>query len=249
VDLNKQLANLKSWFNSSVQEKILHLSIHEEAFKKNGEPGYGPVEAEVLFAYVASRQPAQIFQIGCGVSTAVCLLAAEFAGYKPAITCVEPYPTQFLREMGAQGKVRLIREKAQNLRMSELENLDPGAFFFVDSTHSLGPAGEVSKIILEMLPILKKGSHAHFHDILFPFDYARDILTSALFFPHESTLLHGFLCGNARFRILCSLSMLHYGRQEELRKLLPRYEPAGDLDGLETKPGHFPSSTYLEVFA
>ncbi|NBS71509.1 hypothetical protein EBT31_21755, partial [bacterium] len=114
VDLNKQLANLKSWFNSSVQEKILHLSIHEEACKKNGEPGYGPVEAEVLFAYVASRQPAQIFQIGCGVSTAVCLLAAEFAGYKPAITCVEPYPTQFLREMGAQGKVRLIREKGKN---------------------------------------------------------------------------------------------------------------------------------------
>ncbi|HSQ03114.1 MAG TPA: hypothetical protein VLN59_03700, partial [Burkholderiales bacterium] len=121
--------------------------------------------------------------------------------------------------------------------------------FFVDSTHTLGPAGEVSRIILEMLPRLKAGAWVHFHDILFPYDYDRHILSESLFFQHESALLHGFLVGNQHYAIKASLSMLHYRKPRELATLLPRYTPAGNDEGLHIRAGHFPSSTYLSVVA
>ena len=114
---------------------------------------------------------------------------------------------------------------------------------------ALGPAGEVSRIILEMLPRLKAGARVHFHDILFPFDYPRDILRQELFFAHESVLLQGFLTLNSRFSILASCSMLHYGAQGEFKALLANYLPAPIDAGLSIAGGHFPSSTYLQVTA
>ena len=69
------------------------------------------MEADVLFAFVASQRPANIFQIGCGVSTALCLAAARFAGYTPRITCVEPYPTALLSRLAAEGRVELIHAR------------------------------------------------------------------------------------------------------------------------------------------
>ena len=44
----------------------------------------------------------RIVQVGCGVSTAVMLLAAEEAGYRPELVCVEPFPTAFLGRLAAK---------------------------------------------------------------------------------------------------------------------------------------------------
>jgi hypothetical protein len=59
----------------------------------------------------------------------------------------------------------------------------------------------------------------HFHDIYFPYDYARDTLDGDMLFPQESGLLYAFLAGNPRFRIEASLSMIHYARPDELKRL------------------------------
>src|SRR5215472_187954 len=104
---------------------------------------------------------------------------------------------------------------AQSVDLATIDELGPDSLFFVDSTHSLGPGGEVSRIILEMLPRLKPGASVHFHDITFPYDYARDVLET-LFFGHESVLLHAFLAFNSRFRVLAALSLLHYAAPERL---------------------------------
>ena len=130
-----------------------------------------------------------------------------------------------------------------------IRSLGDDLLFFVDSTHTLGPAGEVSRIVLEMLPCLKPGAHVHFHDITFPYDYDRHTLDSALVFPHESVLLHAFLAYNSRFALSASLAMLHYAAPAELVAALPNYRPAGNDEGLETTPGHFPSAAYLQVTA
>lgn len=222
-------------------------SILDRAAAMNGDMGYGPIEADFLFAFVATRKPRQIVQIGCGVSTAVCLLAAEYAGYKPDIVCIEPWPTKFLLAEAATGRIRLIKEHVQCLDIGFMEELSDDTFFFVDSSHTLGPAGEVSRIILEMLPRLKPGATVHFHDIRFPYDYDPTILDTTIFFWHESILLHAFLAGNDSFRILASFSMLNHACAEQLPEFLPNYSPASLADGLKTSEGHFPSSTYLEV--
>jgi hypothetical protein len=246
-EIEGQVAFARSCCLPEIVKGIDAKNVYSEACKRNGEIGFGPMEAEFLFAFVASQKPAQIFQIGSGVSTAVCQLAAEFAGYCPEIICVEPYPTQFLVQESAAGRIRLIKEKAQSVKWDVIDALGSNLLFFVDSTHTLGPAGEVSRIILEMLPRLKPGARAHFHDITFPYDYGRDLLNGALFFWHESVLLHAFLAGNARFRILAALSMLHYDAPNVLRDLLPHYQPASNDEGLNVGEGHFPCSAYLQV--
>ena len=59
----------------------------------NGSPrGDDEVEAEFLYCFIRAQRPKRIVQIGCGVSTAVCLLAARDEGYSPRIICIEPYP-------------------------------------------------------------------------------------------------------------------------------------------------------------
>jgi hypothetical protein len=242
-----QLTFVGNCLTPDVVAHLITTDVYAAACRDNGSPGYGRVEADILFAYIANHKPAEIFQIGCGVSTALCVAAARYAGYSPRITCIEPFPTPLLIRLAEQGSIRLERIRAQLIDLSSIEALSADVLFFVDSSHTLGPAGEVSRIVLEMLPRLKKGAVIHFHDILFPYDYAPDILKDALFFQHESVLLHAFMTYNARFSILASCSMLHYGAQQALRTLLPNYSPAQHDCGLLAGAGHFPSATYIRV--
>jgi hypothetical protein len=245
--LESQIESFQQCFPPSRATAETGFAIHGRACVRNGEAGYGPVEADVLHAFMTKHRPQRIVQIGCGVSTAVMLDAAAAIGDAPNVTCVEPYPTRFLRELAAGGKIALFPHKVQD-RIADVQALVRECdFLFVDSTHTLGPAGEVTRIILELLPHLPKEGWAHFHDITFPYDYGRRVLSSELFFAHETSLLLAFLTLNSRFRIAMSLSMLHHASSQTIQAAIPDYRPAANDDGLEAAPGHFPSATYLCV--
>jgi hypothetical protein len=227
---------------------LKRFEIHELAVKMNGsDQGYGEVEADFLYCFVRSKRPRQILQIGCGVSTAVCLLAARDEGYVPQITCVEPYPTTFLRQESESGRIILVPRKIEDVGIDAISRLEDGDLFFVDSSHALAPAGEVNLIILEMLPRLPAGVYAHFHDIYFPYDYGTYTLSSALFFSHETPLLYAFLLMNCRFEVAASLSMLHHNRLNDLVRIFPDMNPREFDFGLTKKAGHFPSSIFLRT--
>jgi Methyltransferase domain len=242
ADCDEQLVFLRLVMASNIPETI---SVYERACQDNGAAGYGPIEAELLLHYIVRHQPKSIIQVGAGVSTAVILRGADIARYHPAITCIDPFPTKFLKRGACERRISLLDEPAEEVDLNILHQLDAGDFLFIDSTHTLGPAGEVTRLILEWLPRLKVGVHVHFHDITFPYDYPPDIVKGALFFQHETSLLHAFLCMNGSFKILCSLSMLHHDRQSDLIAIFPRYRPCHNEDGIATRFGHFPSAIYL----
>jgi hypothetical protein len=244
---DEQLAFVRGAVTPEVAKYLAEHDVRAEAAKENGELGYGPVEAQMLFAFVATRRPQRIVQIGCGVSTAICIAAGKFAGYRPEITCVEPYPTNYLKSAAERGDIRLINRPVEDIGLDFFSHLADGDLFFVDSTHTLGPAGEVTRIIVEMLPRLSAGVYVHFHDIFFPYDYTPWILTDAMFFWHESPLLHAFLCMNRGFTVRASLSLLHHERQAGLQEAFPRYRPMPMTHGLMGGDGDFPSSIYLQA--
>ena len=227
---------------------LREFEVHRRAVRMNGsDEGYGEVEADFLYCFVRTFRPKQIVQIGCGVSTAVCLLAAQDEGYTPRIKCIEPYPTEFLKRENEAGKIELIAQRVEEVGSECAGWIDPGDLFFVDSSHTLAPAGEVNLVILEMLPRLANGAYAHFHDIHFPYDYGPDTLSSALFFPHETALLYAFLTLNDRFEIAASLAMLHHLRLDDLVRFFPSIKPRPFDQGLRIGDGHYPSSIYLRV--
>jgi len=249
VDVDVQLAFVGGLVTPPVRERLERSNVHAEACAENGEPGYGRVEADVLYAFVRTTKPRRIVQIGCGVSTAVALAAAKDAGYRPALLAVDPFPTGALKRLAAAGDIQLLARPVEALGWEPLLALGEGDLFFVDSTHTLGPAGEVTRIVLEMLPRLDTGVVVHFHDIYFPYDYPTDLLDGALFFSHESPLLHAFLVNNDRFEILASLAMLHHQRPVPLAGVVRSYEPRPMTHGLSAGQGHFPSALYMKVRA
>jgi predicted O-methyltransferase YrrM len=243
----EQVAFVEACCNRSIIEKLGHSNVFELACEENGAAGFGPIEADFLYCFIRTHRPARIVQIGSGVSTAVILAAASDADYRPELKCIDPYPTAYLHEADRRGLIELIPERAQDVSLELLTDLGEGGFFFVDSSHVVGPGSEVNRIIFEVLPRLERGTWVHFHDIFFPFDYQRGLMEDELFFSNESALLHAFLIGNARYTIRASLSMLHYAERESLSRLLPNYRPARDDQGLAASAGHFPASTYLQV--
>ena len=232
-----------------IQERLRRGGIHEHACRENGESGYGYVEAEFLFSFITAKRPRRVVQVGCGVSTAVILLAAKEAAYNPDVTCIDPFPTAYLRRLAGNKLIHLVPEGAQQVNLDLLTDLDAGDLLFIDSTHATRPGSEVNRIILEALPRLNSGVFVHFHDIHFPYDYPPNLMTT-LFFFGESTLLQAFLTNNPRYRIAASLSMLHHACADRIKAAIPNYRPAPMDHGLWATfegDGHFPSSTYLCV--
>ncbi len=248
TDTREQFRFVEACCPPDAVERMTRGDVYEAACRANGEPGFSPIDADFLFSFVRSVRPRRIVQVGCGVSTAVVLLAAsETEGYRPEVVCVEPHPTDYLRGLARSGDIRLIEEKAQAVAMETLTDLGGRGFLFVDSTHTVKPGSEVNRLILEVLPRLSPGSWVHFHDIYFPYDYQRGLLADELFFSNETALLHAFLINNSACAIRASLSMLHYADPDRLRASLPNYRPARNEHGLRGSDGHFPASIYLEV--
>ena len=101
-----QLTWVRAMMTDAVRARLDAQDIHEFACRQNGEPGYGRVEADMLYSLVRTGQPRRIVQIGCGVSTAVMLAAAADAGYRPTLLAVDPFPTDYLRRPAASGVMR-----------------------------------------------------------------------------------------------------------------------------------------------
>lgn len=239
--IEEQITNLHGIFKNL--NKIESEKIHLSAIKNNKFAGYGQIESGLLYYFAKKTKPKKIVQIGCGVSTAVLINAIGHIDCE--IVCIEPFPNQFLLDLSNNKKIKLLTNKVQ-----ELDNLNvilnDCDLFFVDSTHALGPSGEVSRIILEYLPLLKSGAIIHFHDIYFPFDYQSEILTSNLFFQHESVLLQSFLAFNIEFKLIFSASMIFHFNNNVFHTIFSDFNPRLMVDGLKQQDGQFPSCCYIQ---
>jgi predicted O-methyltransferase YrrM len=212
-------------------------------------PGYGPIESQLLHCVIRSLTPKRVIEIGSGLSTAVTLTAMrrnyESGGQVTELTCIEPYPRPELCEMDG---FRLVRQRLQDVAVTEFDQLDTGDVLFIDSTHSVHTGSELPRIYLEIIPRLRRGTVIHIHDIYLPFLYSPDILAS-LFDWQETTLVAALLTGNRNLKVLACLAALHHDRPAHLAEMFPEYDPRPMDRGLYSRAGHghFPSSLWLAV--
>lgn len=248
VDLDAQarvLADLVKPFAAEYRGNYAYKSAVAGAFG----PGFGYIEAQALHGFIRATKPRRIIEIGSGVSTycmveAVRRNAAE--GHPATITCVEPYPSDWI----VNAPVKLIDKKVEEVDLQLFAELQDNDLLFIDSTHAVRVGGDVLRIILEILPRLQEGVAVHFHDIYLPYDFQRDADRS-IFQWLETALLHAYLVDNPRVGILFCLSQLHYDRSEALKDVFPEYVAEEAVDGLRSNQGqgdrHFPSSIYLRT--
>ncbi|HVA81051.1 MAG TPA: class I SAM-dependent methyltransferase [Candidatus Binataceae bacterium] len=249
ADLDQQAARLRE-ICAPYATEVLRNPHHQAAVSSGCGPGYGYIEAEALHCVVRSLKPKRIVEVGSGVSTYCILQAAARNGVRCAITCVEPYPSAWLK--GAQ--VALIEKPVQAVPFDLFDALGDGDFLFIDSSHTVKTGSDTNFLILEVLPRLKPGVVVHFHDICLPYDYPRDTLRT-FFQWQETALLHAFLIGNRAVEIMFCLSQLHYDRPGVLGELFPEYRAQPADNGLRNAASalfddagdHFPSSIYLRV--
>jgi len=230
-------------------------NLYQEAVHKKYGPGFGYIEAQVLYSMIRHYRPVRLLEVGSGISTFCSFMAAKKNQQEEKgicqITCVEPNPSKRLLMLAESTRhVRLIPQPVQMAPEEPFGRLSADDILFIDSSHVLKAGSDVHYLVLEILPKLKPGVLVHFHDIYFPYDYQQDLLETFLH-SNETPFLRAFLAFNDRFSILFSLSHLHYERKKQLKTIFPDYEPQLDQWGLRKDPydpeKHFPSSLWLRV--
>jgi hypothetical protein len=91
-NVDEQMDELRGWCSDEVRARLARGDVWSRACAEHGEAGYGPIDAEVLWAFVATRRPPRDVQVGAGVSTSVILEAATSAGHDLGVVCVDRPP-------------------------------------------------------------------------------------------------------------------------------------------------------------
>jgi len=129
--------------------------------------------------------------------------------------------------------IELMRQRVETLDPDFFEALSENDFLFIDSSHVIRPQGDVLYEFQRILPRLKKGVIAHFHDIYTPMDYPERWIVDEVKFWNEQYLLEVFLAGNRDgWNVLLASFFLSKTRFIEFQQACP-------LLSAESEPGSF----------
>jgi hypothetical protein len=230
---------------SEYQDEFSKLPNYSEIHKHGFGPGYTALDAFILYMMIRDHKPRRYVEIGSGISTYYCSLAAEKnreEGFPLHIQCIEPNPHNNL--FSIQG-IDISPTEVQNIDISFFhQNLNENDILFIDSSHMLKIDSDVQFLVLEVLPSLNKGVLIHFHDIPFPynFPYPPELWIFNRNWPlfwNEAMLLQSFLCFNNKFKITMSLPLIRYFDENFLRQNIYTYE------SIDQNPNTF-SSIWLQ---
>ncbi len=191
--------------------------------------GYTPVDSLTLYTMIRKLKPKRYFEVGSGLTTYYCSLAAEQnrkEGFPLEIVCVEPYP---LKNLHTLPNIQIIQKEVQDVDLELFKQLEAGDVLFIDSSHVIRIDGDVPYIYLEIIPSVAKGVNIHIHDIPFPYNtpYPAEKWVYGQAEPmywNEAMLLQAFLAFNNDFEIKLSLPMIRHFDEKFLRDRIAIYE-------------------------
>lgn len=166
-----------------------------------GNPAFNGGDASLLYAMIRKLRPENIVEIGSGYSTLMGLKALKQNEHGRYL-CIEPFPSQQVRDLAEAGQIDLIAEGVQAVPLSTFDRLGSGDILFIDSTHVAKTGSDVVHEVLRILPRLNPGVVVHVHDIFHPYEYSQDWVEQRGIFWNEQYLLLALLCENPRFEVL-----------------------------------------------
>jgi predicted O-methyltransferase YrrM len=207
-------------------------------YAKNSDLGFGlgcpELDLMILFMMIRELKPKRYLEVGSGLSTYYCSLAAQANVSSTGdlkIICIEPYPFERLHSVKG---IELIQSEVQDVNKDLFRELEEGDVLFIDSSHVVKIDGDVPFIFLEILPVLKNGVIIHVHDIPFPFNspYPPEqwVLGQRASSPpwpmywNEAMLLQAFLAFNSSYEILLSTPLIRHFEEQFLKNTVPIYK-------------------------
>lgn len=198
--------------------------VAEREFRSN--PGLSVADAAVLYSMVRNHQPRVMIEAGSGYSTTFAADALK-RNAEEGVTCeytaYEPYPPPVVRD-GIDGLTKLVARPIQDVEPSAFDDVD---LLFIDSSHVAAIGSDVNHLVLEVLPRLKPGALVHFHDIVLPGEYWPEWVRDRHHFWSEQYLVLAFLQHNRAFRVLWAAHYMQLEHPDEVRAVLPFFDPAG----------------------
>ncbi len=202
---------------------------YAEVQKMGFGPGYTAVDALTLYMMIRHLKPRRYIEVGSGVSTYYCNLAAQrnaSEGHPLQITCIEPYPFEKLSSIPG---IRVLPQKVEDVDPALFQELQENDVLFIDSSHILRVDGDVPFLYLEVLPAIRAGVVTHIHDIPFPFNfpYPPELWIFGQVWPmfwNEPMVLQAFLAFNKNFKICLSTPLIRYFDELFLKQSIPIYE-------------------------
>jgi predicted O-methyltransferase YrrM len=164
-------------------------------------PFFHSPDSDMLYTILREHQPARVVEIGCGNSTRVMRQAILDGGLATQVTSIDPQPR--LEVTGFTDE--LIQSPVEDIPAEELAGrLNPGDVLFIDSSHMLAVGNDCVYEYLQLVPRLKAGTLVHVHDILLPYDYPWEWISTEppIAGWSEQYLLHAMLMFGDAFEVL-----------------------------------------------
>jgi hypothetical protein len=187
---------------------------------------FNALDADVLYATVRRLRPPRVVEVGSGFSTLVIAAAAErnrAEGSPLRHQVYDPFPSSVLGPV--RDRLELAAIPAEAIEVEHFADLRAGELLFIDTTHTVRPAGDVVHLLLGALPRVGPDVTVHIHDFFRPFEYPRVLMEHYGSYWQEHHLLQALLVGNAGLEILCANHALARLHRERMRALVPGLDP------------------------
>jgi len=176
------------------------------------------MDARLLYYFLQKNKPKKIIEIGSGNSTLLTYNTKTMFNLNLEIICIEPYPSDYLKNLNNLGHINLIEDKLQNIDLNIFKTLDENDILFIDSSHVVKLDSDVIFYFTKIFPLLNKNVLIHIHDIFFPYDYPIDWLKQGRFW-NEQYFLYVFLQYNTKFKIQFCNSYSQYRYSDQLKNI------------------------------
>lgn len=176
-----------------------------------GQSWFTTLDAVALYGMLCEFRPKRLIEIGSGNSTRFARRAITDHSLPTRITSIDPEPRAEIDALCDH----VIRMRLEDTDLSIFEQLEPGDFLFIDSSHRVFPNSDVTIEFVDLLPRLPAGVIIHVHDIFWPRDY---MPSWANRYYSEQYLLGAYLLGDAGARLEILMPNAFVSQDEKLAK-------------------------------
>jgi Methyltransferase domain len=128
---------------------------------------FSSLDAVALYGMLVEFRPRRVIEVGSGDSTKFARRAIRDHGLPTHLTSIDPQPRASIDHLCDC----VIRQPLEDVDPSFFEELQPGDFLFIDSSHRTFTNSDVTILFMSLLPSLRERVLVHLHDIFWPFDY------------------------------------------------------------------------------